>query len=431
MPHLLPERSVSERLAYGLYDLVGLAGVPLLVVAAPLLAWRGHTPGLLQRLGKLPRPLGSLAARPLWVHAASVGEMLSAAPLVDVVRARRPGLPILVSSTTLTGQAVALESVRPDAATLLPVDALRIVDRALRRVRPRCIAVVETEIWPGLLRAARRLEIPVVVVSGRLSARSLRRYRWARPLIRSALSAVARFGMQTAADAERIIALGAPPERVEITGSLKASRTAQGDLPPPVEGLQGRCVLVAASTHPGEEDFVLEACNELWPATDLLLVIAPRRPERFDEVERLVQAAGRRYVRRTRMSSPISDRTEVLILDTIGELARFFAAARAVLVGGTVAPVGGHNVLEPAAYGRAISFGPQLANVVEAAEALRAGGGAELVRTPAELARHWREMIERPARAAEMGARARAVSETRAAAVERTWELIAPFLGGG
>ncbi len=420
----------TGRLAYAAYDVVGALAAVLCTPALPFVLASRHGRGVCERLGRLPDALRALPA-PLWIHAASVGETRAAAPLVGALRRRCPALPLVMSTTTLTGRIVAERELSLDAVTLLPIDAARIVDRAFRRVRPRGLVLVETELWPGLLRAARRVEAPVVVVSGRLSERSLRRYGWARPLFRAAVQSVAAFGMQTPADAERIMALGAPAERVRVTGSLKASRR-----PPaapataPLNGLTGRPLLVAASTQPGEEEFVLGACGDLWGlCPDILLLLAPRRPERFSAVEQVVRRAGVRYQRRSAREANVDGETQVVLLDTVGELTQFLPFARAVFVGGTVAPLGGHNVLEPAVYGKPVAFGPNTENVADAARALIEQGGGALVREPADLAAVWRRLLLDPERAEAMGARARAVADAWADALEQTWNLLAPYVG--
>ena len=422
---------MTGRLAYAAYDIVGVLAAVACVPALPFALARGHGRGACERLGRLPEALRALPA-PLWIHAASVGEIRAAAPLVDALRRRCPTLPLVMSTTTLTGRAVARRELPVDAVMLLPVDAARIVDRAFHRVRPRGLVLVETELWPGLLRAAHRAGAPIVVVSGRLSARSLRRYRVVRPLFRAAVRRVAAFGMQTPADAERMVALGAPPERVRVTGSLKASRRPPPVAAPPLDGVVGRPLFVAASTQPGEEEFVLAACREFWSVCpDTLLLLAPRRPERFDDVERLVVQAGVRYQRRSAMEASVDGATQVLLLDTVGELPQFLPFARAVFVGGSVAPLGGHNVLEPAIYGKPVAFGPHTANVADAARALIEAGGGTLVRGAADLAALWRRLLLHREEADALGARARAAAEAQADVLEQTWALLASHMGVG
>ena len=217
--------------------------------------------------------------------------------------------------------------------------------------------------------------------------------------------------------------LGAPPERVRVGGSLKASVLPAAPLPPPCTGLAERRLLVAASTQPGEEEFVLQAFAALRRVyRDALLVVAPRRPERFAAVAELVSGGGVHWRRRSALDGAVAPEVEVVVLDTLGELVRWFPVAWAVFVGGTVAPLGGHNVLEPAGYGRPVAFGPHTENVADAAAALCFAGGAQVVHTPAELAEYWDGLLARRAAADAAGARARAVVAARADALERTWE---------
>lgn len=427
---LPPPSPLAARLAYWSYDLVGGVAAALALPAWPWLRRRGLDDGIEERLGRLPAAAATLASPPIWLHCASVGETLSATPLVARLRERCPQRPLVVSTTTVTGRAVARDELHADVATLLPVDALHVVDRVFRRLRPRALLVVETELWPGLFRAAHRVGAPIAMVSGRVSARTVERGRWAGPLLPAALAQVSVFGMQTVEDAERIVALGAPSTRVHVTGSLKAARVPPAAEPPPLDGLSERRVVVAASTQPGEEEFVLQAFAPLRRVyRDALLVIAPRRPERFAAVAEMLDAAQLRWARRTTAGAALGADVQVLLLDTIGELTRFFTPAWAVFVGGTVAPLGGHNVLEPAAHGRAVAFGPHTDNVAAAATALCAAGGAEVVRTPGELAEYWDGLLARREAASAAGERARAVALARAESLERTWELVAPLLG--
>ncbi|MEO8604322.1 MAG: glycosyltransferase N-terminal domain-containing protein [bacterium] len=424
-----PPSPLTTRLAYWGYDAVGGLAALLALPAWPWLKQHGFGDGIEERLGRAATP--ALAQPPFWLHCASVGETLSAAPLVGRLRERCPQRPLVVSTTTRSGRDVARDQLHADLATLLPVDALRTVDRVFRRVRPRALLVVETELWPGLLRAAARVGAATAIVSGRVSARSAERYRWAGPLFRAALGGVQAFGMQTEADAERIVGLGAPAARVRVTGSLKAARLLMPDTPPPLAGLEARRVLLAASTQPGEEEFVLQAFAALGRVyRDALLILAPRRPERFEAVAELLAAAGLRWARRSALADAVPDETQVLLLDSLGEVTQFLPAAWVAFVGGTVAPgIGGHNVLEPAVASRPVAFGPHTDNVAAAAAALCAAGAAEVVRTPGELAEYWDGLLARREAADAAGARGRSVALARAESLERTWELVAPLLG--
>lgn len=421
-----PPPPVLRWLAYAGYDVLGLIAAAAAVPALPWLLWRGYGTGAGERLGRLPAAVWQLAG-PVWVHCASVGEVRSAAPLAERLRQRVPR-PLLVSTTTTTGRTVAREALGADAAMLVPVDALRIVDRVFRRLRPRALIVLETEIWPGLLRAAAAVGAPAALVSGRLSPGAFQQYRRGAPLFAAALAHVAAFGMQTDEDAARIVALGAPPERVRVTGSLKAAIGAMPG-PPPIAGLDARRVLVAASTQPGEEAFVLDAFALVRRAhPDAVLIIAPRRPERFDAVAELVAATGWVGARRSALAGTLPPATEVLVLDSLGELVRFYPAAWAVFVGGTVVPLGGHNVREPAAYGRAVAFGPHTEHVAEAATALERSGGGATVASPVALASWWDRLLADRALADAAGARARAAAAD-GGALDATWALLAPLLG--
>jgi 3-deoxy-D-manno-octulosonic-acid transferase len=418
---------LAGRAAYAAYDVAGALAAALALPLVPWLRRRGLGEGLRERLGRVPSAAWQLPAPPVWIHCASVGEVRSAAPLAQRLR-ERVGRPLVVSTTTVTGRAVAAADLGADVATLLPVDALRVIDHVFRYVRPRVLIVVESELWPGLLRAAGAVGAPAAIVSGRLSARSAERYRWAGPLFRAALARVAAFGMQTAADAARMIALGAAADRVQVTGTLKAGEPPR--VPAPLlGGLAERRVLIAASTQPGEEEFVLQAFAALRRVyRDALLVLAPRRPERFDAVMAMVAAAGFPAARRSQLNGGVPADVQVMVLDSLGELVRLYPSAWAAFVGGTIAPLGGHNVLEPAAYARPVAFGPHTENVAAAARDLCAAGGARVVASPSELIDYWDALLARRDAAEAAGERARVVA-LRGDALEPTWRLLAPLLG--
>ncbi|MFQ5665728.1 MAG: 3-deoxy-D-manno-octulosonic acid transferase [Candidatus Binatia bacterium] len=419
----------SHAVSYAVYDLVGsllgLAAAPLL----PLLLLTRHGRGLGERLGHLPAGVRRLR-RPIWIHAASVGEVLSAQPLVQQLRRQAPDLPVVVSTTTVTGRNTARARLAPDAVMLLPADLRWIANRVVRRLAPRCLVIVETEMWPALIRAAARYHVPCLMVSGRVSERAAVRYRWFGRLTRAVLSNVSACAMQTDADAARIVALGAPVARVQVLGSLKCA----GEVAAAADTAErqqvrvltaGRPLLIAASTHRGEEQLVLDACAGLWALyPELLLVVAPRRPERFDEVNRLLNRTALRHERRSAVRSSVRRTTQVLLLDSVGELRTLLPAATAVFVGGTLVAVGGHNVSEPALFGKPVLFGPHTAKVSAAAQALLESAGARRVSDARELRREWQRLLACPEAAAHMGARARTVVAAHAAVAERTVALI-------
>jgi len=431
---LHPTTPAAYRLSDTVYDLagvlLGLLALPLL----PLLLLTRHGRGLGERLGRLPRAVRRLR-RPVWMHAASVGEVLAAEPLVQQLRRQRPDLPLLVSTTSVTGRETARARLSADAVLLLPVDVACIIGAALRRVQPAALIIVETELWPALIRAAARQGVPRLLVSGRISARAAARYAWVPRLTGAMLARLDALAMQTDADAARATALGAPAARVQVLGSLKFAReaaaaTSATNATAPVRLMVGqRAVLVAASTHAGEEHLAVQACEGLWNEyPDLLLLIAPRRPERFDEVADWLAGAGVQVERRSRVHGVVAPTTQVLLLDSIGELLDVLPIARGVFVGGTIAPVGGHNVLEPALFARPAAFGPHLTNVADAAAALLAAGAAVQVRDAQALGGAWRQLLAAPAEADVMGRRGHAVVAERAAVAAHTFELVARHL---
>ncbi len=421
------------RLPYAVYDAVGTLLGLMIAPVVPFLLLTRHGRSLSERLGHLP-PAARNLRRPIWIHAASVGEVLAAATLVDEIRRHWPDRHILLSTTSRTGRETARARLALDAVMLLPLDWGPIVHRVMRVLRPTCLVLVETEIWPALIRAAERQQVPCIMVSGRISARAAGRYARVRWLLEPVLRQISAFAMQSEADAGRIVALGAPADRVSVIGSLKYARVngaASAAAGAAARAMTGdRPLLIAASTHTGEEQLVLEACERLWQAQpDLLLLIAPRRPERFDEVEQMLARAGVTAERRSRLDGTVARGTRVLLLDTLGELPTLLPAARGVFVGGTTVAVGGHNVLEPAAFGKPVAFGPHTENVAAAAEALLAHQAAIRVRNADELSAAWDALLREPAQAAAMGERGRAVVAERSAVARRTFDILHDWIG--
>lgn len=424
--------SPAERAAWFLYRILGWVAAVTAVPATALPArWTGSL-DLPERLGAVPpQAAGRDGSGPVWLHAASVGEVLSATALVAALRRLRPGCSLVVSTTTRTGRETAEREIQPERTLLLPLDTPSIVQRTLARIRPVLLIVVETEFWPALYRCAADAGIPIAVVSGRVSRTAFRRYRRIRPLLAPALRRVSVFGMQTADDRDRIVALGAPAPRVHVSGSLKAARAAAERFAASLH-FGSRRVLIAASTHPGEEEAALEAAAALWGAVpDLLLVLAPRRPERFDEVAELLARRGVPFRRRTHLEGNIvPPEVRVLLLDTLGELASLYPSAVGAFVGGTLVPVGGHNVLEPALCGRPVCFGPHTHNVEEAAASLAAAGGGSRVDGAAGLREVWSRWLLVPHAAEREGRRAVLTADHMASSLERTWRIVEPLLPG-
>jgi 3-deoxy-D-manno-octulosonic-acid transferase len=359
------------------------------VVALRKLGRGGYGKGIAQRLGRYGP---DLPAEPrCWIHAVSVGEAATAVPLVEALARRWPELGVVMTTVTPTGARIVADRLDGKVShRYFPIDLPRPVRRALDAVRPRFFIGMETELWPNFLRALAGRGIPSMIANGRISDRSFRRYRSVRFLTSRMLRDVSVFAMQSQEDARRIIVLGALPERVVVTGNLKT------DLTPPETGAevlwqrllglgQDDLVWIAGSTHRGEETAVLNAFDRLrtrFPR--LVLLIAPRHPERVPEVERLVIERGLKAVRRSDLPGA-RDRNAVIVLDTVGELAQLYRVATVVFVGGSLVPTGGHNMLEPALLRKATLFGPHTSNFRESADALLAAGGAMLVHDAAEL----------------------------------------------
>ncbi|HRZ05179.1 MAG TPA: lipid IV(A) 3-deoxy-D-manno-octulosonic acid transferase [Candidatus Competibacteraceae bacterium] len=396
----------------------------LLPLALLRLYWRGrrdpeHRQRWRERLGwiaSLPEP-GCL-----WIHAVSVGEVRAALPLIRALLDRHPEQPLLVTTTTLTGSRQVQEALGDRILHVYaPYDLPGPVARFLRKARPRIAIIMETELWPNLLRQCAVARIPVLIANARLSERSARGYARIRGLTRSILEDVTLIAAQAEADAERFRALGAP--RVEVVGNLKYDLKLPDELLEQGRTLrcerlsENRPVWIAASTHAGEDEQILEAFAQLrthWP--DLLLLLVPRHPERFDGVAALCQQRGFNVVRRSDRQ-PCGPETAVFLGDSMGELLLFYAAADLAFVGGSLVPTGGHNVLEPALLGLPVLFGPHMFNFTEAGERLLDAKAAVQVTNAAELATAVDRWLADPERRRNAGQRGQAVVERQRGAL--------------
>jgi 3-deoxy-D-manno-octulosonic-acid transferase len=410
-------------------------------LAAPLISavflWRGlRDRGYWRSFGER---FGFGAAAPphgVWIHAVSVGEVQACAPLVGVLRQRYPDLPLTVTALTPTGTARA-RALFGNAAQVryVPFDLPGAVRRFFARVQPRLAVIVETELWPHLYRECGRRRVPLVLASARLSARSAGRYRRLGALFRDTLSQAAVVAAQGTVDAERFHALGADPARTHVTGNLKFDF----ELPPQTvergarlreQYARGRPLWVAGSTHGGgEERALLEAQQRVRAVhPEALLVLAPRHPQRFAEVAALLHQAGVSFVRRSQGAAAAAQNCEVLLLDSLGELLDFYAAADVAFVGGSLVPVGGHNLLEPAALGVPILTGPHNSNSEEIARLLIARGAAEVVRDAAELGARVGALLANPEARVRIGAQGRVSVDSNRGALGKLLGLIEPLL---
>jgi 3-deoxy-D-manno-octulosonic-acid transferase len=402
------------------------------------------------------RARNSAEAGAIWVHAVSVGEVLAAVPLTRALKQRFPGRRLVISTTTATGQALARERMKfADAVFYFPLDWQGPVRRALAAVNPSLVVVFETEIWPNFLRDARRKGTPVVFVNGRISDRSFRSYsrtlQWFGVLLRGFLRQVLEDGtlylMQSEEDAKRVNALGAPANRVLVAGNMKYD-LAPADENPFVKWLREEMtrswrspLLVAGSVMAGEEAAVLEALavvERKWPQA--ILVLAPRKPDRFESAAGVVKQSGRVVIRRGQLSLDEASNGalvraadtpgSVLLLDSIGELAAAYALADAVFVGGSLEPFGGHNPLEPAVAARVPIFGPSMDNFREVAKELVAAEAGIVIRSGKELGEAWAALLDDPGRDKRMGQAALEFVERNRGATAATLGRLAEILDG-
>src|SRR5579862_8506488 len=432
-----------------MYFVYSLLTLVVFVVVSPYflyqaIRYKKYIGSLRQRLGYLPVALNVDGEESIWIHAVSVGEALTARALAADLKARYPRLRLFLSTTTIAGQQVARSSLQHvDAVFYFPFDWAFIVRRTLDIVKPRLFIMMETEIWPNLLRLCRARGVKTIVINGRISSRSYPRYRSIRPFFKRVLADVDRFCMQSEESARRLIDLGADPSRVTVTGSLKFD-----SLQLPASAAHGkprervlrffrlspnRTVIVAGSTMKGEETAVLRAFSRIRSAagSTALCILAPRQPERFGEVERLAREAGFVTVRRSELPIDAEPRADVVVLDTIGELAQLYQLATAVFVGGSLADLGGHNILEPAIFGKPIVFGPHMQNFKEIADAFLGNDAAVQVASERELEQALLELVTDPVRRARLGAAARALVEANRGAKTKTLAVIAELLPPG
>jgi 3-deoxy-D-manno-octulosonic-acid transferase len=406
-------------------------------VVSAVLLWRGlrdrsYWHNFAERFGFGAR----LAPRGVWLHAVSVGEVQACAPLVSALGRRHPDVPLTVTTFTPTGAARAralfgnLAQVR-----YVPYDLPGAVRRFFRRVQPRLAVIFETELWPNLYRECGRRRIPLVLASARISARSAGRYQRLGALFRETLARTALVAAQGAGDAERFRSLGADPATTHVTGNIKfdfelpegfAARGARLR----AQYAHDRPLWVAGSTHGGiEEQAVLEAHQRVCSQhAGALLVLAPRHPPRFDEVAEKLRAAGVSFVRRSAGDGVTDAGCSVLLLDSLGELLDFYAAADVAFVGGSLAPIGGHNLLEPAALGVPILTGPNNYNGEEIARLLIARAAAEVVHDAAELGARVSALLADPVARERMGAAGRASVDSNRGALAKLLALIEPLL---
>ncbi|MDO8444782.1 MAG: 3-deoxy-D-manno-octulosonic acid transferase [Deltaproteobacteria bacterium] len=370
-----------------LYNLILLLSLLLLspIILFKLIFDKRYIIGLSERLGNIPDTvIGAMSGqRPIWFHAASVGEVIASQKLLEGIRERFHDRKLMVSTFTPTGNKAAKEKLKAEGVIFLPLDLPWIVRKVLKKVNPSVLILMETELWPNLIKSAGDMGIPVAVVNGRISDRSYGKYWFISPLLKRVFDNIKAFLMQSDGDARRIVTLGAEPSKVSVTGNIKFD-TIVSEVNIPFMDNWGGAVFIAGSTHKGEDAPVIDIYMELrgkYP--DLKFILAPRHLERIWEVEGVLIEKGLQYVKRSQVKGMTG--VPVLLLDTLGELASFYKYGNIVFMGGSIVPVGGHNLLEPALYGKAVLFGPHTENFRDAARILTESGGGVEVKDAGEL----------------------------------------------
>lgn len=420
-----------------LYTIVILLYGPARILRA---AFRGESFKVSARLGRPPESLSSKAGHPtVWVHAVSVGEVNAVRALIDRLLTRN--LEIWLSTTTQTGQKQARSLFHGKAQIFyFPLDWKLVCRRYLKRIQPDVILLVETEIWPNFVVSASRLKIPVVLVNGRISDQSFKYYRKFRFILQSLLACFSDFCMQSEEDLDRIRRLGAPEPKTNCTGNLKfdyetitnrENEVLKELIKSNLKNSADDILLVCGSTKPGEEELLLLAFESLRRDFDhLKLIIAPRHPHRGDEVTALVKETGFSYLQRSRneFGEKNEGSTDILILDSIGELASLYEIADLVFIGGSLVPAGGQNVIEPAAYGKPILFGPHMENFRQVAAAFVRAGAAIRVENRTELETQLHRIISSPGERHRLGEKARSVVQMNRGAVKQTLRVVEKYL---
>ena len=416
----------------------------LLILSAPYFLIRSLfqkrlRKALFQRMGFFQ---GLRFESPIWVHAASVGEVFCTVPLLKRIKREFPHSEIVLTTMTSTGNETARTQLpEVDQVLFLPIDHPFTLRRAIGKIHPRLLLIAETELWPNLLRSCGRKGIPIVLFNGRISEKSFRGYLFFKFLFKECLQYISLFLMQTNEDQDRIIQIGAPSEKTRTVGNLKFDQALPSftqeakDLLARSLGLQGKeNILIAGSTHAGEEEILIGLCNELRKIDPrLIFILAPRHLNRLEEVERVLRKESLSWIRRTLLTtgqglSGEKGRPEVILLDTMGELMSLYDLGTLVFVGGSLVPVGGHNPLEPLFFKKCVLFGPYMFHFSEISRRLVEEEGAIQANGVEDLATHMKRLLKDDRTRRDIGERGYQFLRKHQGATERMFEKIRPYL---
>ena len=425
-------------MGYIFYNILSIIALPVLLVA--VVAKKKYRKGLCQRMGFIPKSVHDQlkGVHPFWIHAVSVGEVIASIPIIKKIKEVYPQKKIVLSTITSTGHDTARKKIPEiDFLIYFPYDFFFIVKKVLTIVNPCIFIHTETEIWPNFLFFLHQREIPSVIVNGRISSKSCRHYKLFKWFFKKVFNKVSAFGMQSLVDYQRVIDIGADPQKVLITGNMKFDQKI-----PDVNdrfnerllnelnlGLENK-IFIAGSTHSAEEDIILEVFQKLIKKySNLILILAPRHPERFSEVEKLVKKKGLAVYRKSQITKyQHLSRPQVILMDTIGELAQFYSIGEVIFVGGSLVNIGGHNILEPLVYKKPVIFGPYIQNVSEFVDVLIESGAGILVTTKDDLLFQAQRLLSDKEEAQMCGERGFQVIKVNQGATEKNFEIIKSFL---
>ncbi|MFQ5454918.1 MAG: 3-deoxy-D-manno-octulosonic acid transferase [Nitrospirota bacterium] len=391
---------------YLLYNLIIIISIPFLIpfLLIKLALQKKYRTGIKERIGLIPDEISikTKGKMVFWVHAVSVGEVTAAIPLINAIKERYPHWVIIISTVTETGNSIARERFPENDVIFFPLDIIFIVKSVIEKINPSLFIFMETEIWPNILYLLSRKNIPSILINGRISSRSFKRYNRIRPFLRKVLERITLFSMQSDRDVEHIVKLGADPEKAIRTGNIKYDQSITKDIDDPnvlrkeLNIGEGIDIIIAGSTHEGEEKEILRSYSHLLKkGHKIILIIAPRHLDRIEKIIDLTRIMDIRYIRKSQINreTPSISRGDIIILDTLGELSRYYQIAAIVFVGGSLVPVGGHNILEPAASGKAVIFGPYMDNIAEISEEFKKRGCGIEVSDSSEFTQKAEELL--------------------------------------